>query len=733
MSFLHTSRHGLQESELLDFLGYEDKRFPQAHWSTLFLNADHALTYRSGNIALGSSSLREAVGRRYLPNTENVDQARHNLIHCLLYRGSTAAKVRELAWQLCEYGDWSNLATLLSNMEFFELVWTREKWEVMRYWQRLENEGGVRAVLAYAEAIAAPQEVESPRAVWFLAILLADLGYTEPSITLRRWLIRHYREGNEEQNLAGVLGQLGVLLRRSGRLQEALEAYAEEEAIARRLGLHRQVIFSLGNQAIVFMDQGDLPRTRDAYERQKEVIDSIRDPQLLVYYYSGIGALQQKAGEFERALFSYQECARLAHDIGDLGSYQAAIGNEGTAYIDLGRMSDALRSLDRQETICRDINHREGLVGALDNRGMVLHKLGRNDEAMEQHRQAEMIAREIGFHYGTTQAMSHLAGLLQFLKREEEALEYMHRLADMWRREANLHKLQEVLSVAASIRFNRGKSLADEAHYVEAAQKFEQCVADARESGQFQLAEWAEQNVLWNLRQHVLGLLDQKDHANALTFLGRMERTLVNRPQDSVELANIRETMFLTHNVIAADEEKAGRLDAASEAVDSMAAIAELMDDDTRRRQALDCRLSVLRSKGDHAHDTGNWEEAVELYGRARTIALQLEKKDVAELCGTNQIAVLYNEERRRFLAKRFAESLELTAKRIALAETVGNLDLEIDGWSARAYVLGQELGETEAALNAARAGLEKCDPRIHDQQIARFEKLIRQLEEGPG
>ncbi len=502
MRLLWASRQGLSEEDLQTYLGPEGEPLPKAFCAPLFLACEFALVQRRGRLFFAHDSFKEAVRRRYLNSLEEEARARASLVHFILYRSDYDAKLRELPWQLFALGDWDNLIKPLTDAAFFESLWLQNKWDVRRFWAALENYGGVSAAQAYAAALKNPAGFGTPKCIWFLSFLLGDLGYTNNAIGLRQWLANYYRRSNDEANLIAKLGITGTLLARLGKTEEALLIFREQEDVGRRTGRLDQAKLALTNTGNALLLRGNISAAKETYGRLRELCGD-DDRESLKFYYNGVGQIQQIEGDLVAAFESFRRCVEIAHQINDLATAQAAVGNQATVLMVLGHREEALRFLQLQESICRDINHREGLVGALGNKGVLLRQMGNLEAGLALHIEETRIARQIGFAYGLKQGLAHQAETLLLLQRLDESLErYLECL-----QHCQLHHDAQGMYLArhqiALVLEHQGVESLQWRNFSSALEKFRRMMEVASENG--------EDDVLAAAQLHMVSALEQSN------------------------------------------------------------------------------------------------------------------------------------------------------------------------------------------------------------------------------
>jgi len=527
MGALWAARDGLFEHELIRLVGSGSEPIPQAAWSPLFLAMEHALSYRSGRLALTSEEHREAVRRMYVATPFEEFQHRHRLVWFIKNFGDAGLNVRELHHQLEKLRDWDNLIAVLGRPGAFESFWSSDSWEVRRLWKSIEVETGVSAAQIYVGAVNDPDSFGTPTTVWYLATLLTDLGHTAEALRLRSWLVEHYRASHDAPNEVASRNHVAALLRRLGRHRDALAILTENETLSRATGDWGRLFEAAVNKAGV---QAELGMLEDALATYGEVDFEIRahpNAHQEQIFRNGLGLLQLMRKEHDAALRSFERAALLAHDAGDLATYQAAIGNIAIVHIESGDFAEALKRLDEQQAICRRIGHGEGLVGELGNRGVTLLRLGHTGEAIDLHREELKVAGEIGFLFGHKQGLGHLAQALAAAGELAEAVQRWLELAELCKSDDDTKGQRIGFHNAAGAlqRIGReAKARGDHAGACDALRWMVQC---ALEAGEEDTLAAARRDLVLALQDAAIVAIDELRYADALRLFHEQERVSV--------------------------------------------------------------------------------------------------------------------------------------------------------------------------------------------------------------
>ena len=139
MTLLWAARRGLSEAELLEIM-----KVPPVMWSPFYLAMKESLVTRSGLLGFFHDFLRKAVHARYI-DTPDVEKAAHlRLAAYFDARELDVRKVDELPWQLAKAVDWEGLRNCLADLSFFEAAYNNNEYEVLAFWQRLEDNSTFR-------------------------------------------------------------------------------------------------------------------------------------------------------------------------------------------------------------------------------------------------------------------------------------------------------------------------------------------------------------------------------------------------------------------------------------------------------------------------------------------------------------------------------------------------------------------------------------------------------------
>lgn len=98
LTMFWSTRHGLNEAEMLDILGNKGNPLPRAKWSPFFLSMGDALVSKGGLLNFSHGHLKKAVEVKYLTSKEQQKKARFKLAGYFDRQETGARKADELPW-----------------------------------------------------------------------------------------------------------------------------------------------------------------------------------------------------------------------------------------------------------------------------------------------------------------------------------------------------------------------------------------------------------------------------------------------------------------------------------------------------------------------------------------------------------------------------------------------------------------------------------------------------------
>jgi serine/threonine protein kinase/predicted ATPase len=218
-------------------------------------------------------------------------------------------------------------------------------------------------------------------AVRLAAELFTDLGDLPRGLTLAKRALEIIGTDPTRKRLRSLaMKTLGILLRRSGNVSEAISVYSEALPLA------------------------------------QETNDRALQGQL----YNNLGVASQLAGKFEDSLRYFKQGLAIDQEIGNRSSVGIKLGNIGQIYLQLGDFPRALKYLQQAQQIQEAIEETGGLADALTYLARVFLRLTAPRDARAYAEKALRVAKGDGRRYFIGHAQLALAECMLAIADEQD-------------------------------------------------------------------------------------------------------------------------------------------------------------------------------------------------------------------------------------------------------------------------------------------------------------------------
>jgi CHAT domain-containing protein/tetratricopeptide (TPR) repeat protein len=192
------------------------------------------------------------------------------------------------------------------------------------------------------------------------------------------------------------LGNIGVVYKRLGKYEKALEYHEQAVAIHREIGDRNAVGRDLGNIGVVYWNIGQDEKALDYYEQALAIFRGIGNRSGEGQELGNIGLVHWKLGRYDNALQYYEQALEIQRKIGDRSDEEMSLTCIGNVHVNLGQYEKALEYYEQALAIARKIGVRRGEGDNLTNIGLVYRLLGRYEKAREELEASLAISNEVG-------------------------------------------------------------------------------------------------------------------------------------------------------------------------------------------------------------------------------------------------------------------------------------------------------------------------------------------------
>lgn len=349
---------------------------------------------------------------------------------------------------------WGNVKTILTNIKYFNKVWSLNEFDVKAYWTKIEEKSQFKIIDSYKMMLDHPDDYEDD--VSGVADLFSDTGHIQEALSLYDDLILHSRNSNNKHQLRKVLDKKGTILFVKGELKEAMQIFKEEESICKELNDVKELQTCLSNQTKILWTLGDIDGMLEKINEidsisggqiSKDALQKSLHTQALVLYHKG---------ELDNALKLCKEKERICREIKDKNALSSTLLNMGLIYYEKGNLVQAMKLFKELEQISREIGSKYGLAFSLDNQTSVLYDKGLLDEAMKLSEEAIRLRKDLGDKNGVSVCLGDMCLVLYDRCKFDRAIE-LHKQEEAICKELNdIKSLQTSLGNQALILYAKG-------------------------------------------------------------------------------------------------------------------------------------------------------------------------------------------------------------------------------------------------------------------------------------
>jgi tetratricopeptide (TPR) repeat protein len=200
---------------------------------------------------------------------------------------------------------------------------------------------------------------------------------------------------------ATILGQRGAALWNMGRLEDAIESYAEALVIYRALGMGRLEARALNNMGIVFAALGEYEEALAHYKSALKLDQQLGDRSSIAQKLGSIGRCYVDLGDVDRAESYLGKALEIAEQTADLSAAADAAVSWGQAKMQRGLGKIGLELLERGLSIATENRDRYQEIRALQYIALAHLTVGNPPEAaLEIARSATEWARKMPMPVG---------------------------------------------------------------------------------------------------------------------------------------------------------------------------------------------------------------------------------------------------------------------------------------------------------------------------------------------
>ncbi len=214
--------------------------------------------------------------------------------------------------------------------------------------------------------------------------------------------LSHPRATNDNKVAANIL--MGNCYYNISQLTEAENNYRQALIISKKVKDKNERLkgkaSGLGNIGIIYKTKGELDEALKCHKDALKIHREIRYKQGEATGLGNIGLIYLAKGELDEALKYLEDALKIDREIGYKQGEATGLGNIGLIYSDKGELDEALKYHKDALKIDREIGYKQGEATDLGNIGLIYSDKGELDKALKYMEDALKILDKYKLQYG---------------------------------------------------------------------------------------------------------------------------------------------------------------------------------------------------------------------------------------------------------------------------------------------------------------------------------------------
>ncbi len=304
-----------------------------------------------------------------------------------------------------------------------------DPWAVLSYGVFLDRIGSlVRAEALFERAleIAGDDRGAVAAAYGNLGLIYKTRGDLEQAESMHRKSLAINEKLRRKESIAIDYGNLGLIYQTRGDLDQAETMHRKSLAINEELGRKEGMASDYGNLGGIYQTRGDLEQAEAMLRKALAIEEELGRKEGMANNYGNLGVIYQTRGDLDQAESMYRESLAINEELGRKEGMANNYGNLGVIYQTRGDLEQAESMHRKSLAINEELGRKEGMASNYGNLGLVYRTRGDLEQAESMLRKALAIEEELGRKEGMASNYGNLGGIYQ-TRGDLEQAETMHR------------------------------------------------------------------------------------------------------------------------------------------------------------------------------------------------------------------------------------------------------------------------------------------------------------------
>jgi tetratricopeptide (TPR) repeat protein len=277
--------------------------------------------------------------------------------------------------------------------------------------QALEQGHTDKAKAIFAEVLKS-KEAEGKQANKEAAAAARHLGALAYMNNPKEALVAYQKAVQLDPDNADGWNQLGLLLKRTGELAQAEEAFHKVLALAEAHQDKAEQAWAYGNLGIVYKTRGELDKAEEMHRKALELDKALGSKEGMALDYGNLGNVYYIRGEMDKAEEMYRKSLEISEALDRKEGMANQYGNLGNVYKTRGDLDKAVEMYRKSLEISEALGLKEATANQYGNLGLVYEERGNIDQAEELWKKSLRLYQAMG-HPDTKMIQQWLDDLAQ--------------------------------------------------------------------------------------------------------------------------------------------------------------------------------------------------------------------------------------------------------------------------------------------------------------------------------
>jgi tetratricopeptide (TPR) repeat protein/tRNA A-37 threonylcarbamoyl transferase component Bud32 len=224
------------------------------------------------------------------------------------------------------------------------------------------------------------------------------------------------------------------------------------------------------------------------YELSRTLAEKYQDALGVAAAYDGIGGVEEKRGDLDRAEAHLTQALEIARDALDMRLVADTLNGIGTLYAKRGNLKEAQNYYSESLAIRRKLGDKRGIAATLNNLGVIQNFLGNHAQAKAYYEEALALRRDIDDKRGIAATLSNIGIVVKTIENHKAARVYYDEAIQIFRKIGDLHGVATLLN-------NLGALLLEQREFEDALGIYQECLRIVRAIGDERSAGYALHNI----------------------------------------------------------------------------------------------------------------------------------------------------------------------------------------------------------------------------------------------